>query len=86
MVSTSSYHQSYWGETQPDQNGRVITPAGAINHTDEELEFLAGLINQRTAWQIAGKKGVKDGRGYMDSAPGAYHPAAMPPTPRSGPR
>ncbi len=86
MVSTSSYHQSYWGETQPDQNGRVITPAGAINHTDEELEFLAGLINQRTAWQIAGKKGVKDGRGYMDSAPGAYHPAAMPLTPKSDAR
>jgi hypothetical protein len=78
LVSTSNYHQSYWGEVQPDQGGRVITPAGAINHTDEELEFLAGLINQRTAWQIAGRRGVKDGRGHMDSAPGVLHPAAVP--------
>jgi len=78
LVSTSNYHQSYWGEVQPDQGGRVITPAGAINHTDEELEFLAGLIAQRTAWQIAGRRGVKDGRGHMDSAPGVLHPAAVP--------
>jgi hypothetical protein len=32
----------------------------AINHTDEELEFLARLTNQRTAWQISGKKGTKN--------------------------
>jgi hypothetical protein len=29
------------------------------------LEFLAGLVNQRTAWQIAGRKGTKDGSGKM---------------------
>lgn len=85
VVSTSSYHQSFWAEARP-QAGRVIVPAGAINHTDEELEFLAGLIDQRTAWQIAGKKGVKDGRGYMDTAPGAVHPAAVPMVPVSGAR
>ncbi|MGS5086578.1 iron dicitrate transport regulator FecR [Hydrogenophaga sp. A37] len=86
VVSASSYHQSYWGEVQPDKDGRVITPAGAINHTDEELEFLAGLIDQRTTWQIAGKKGLKDGRGYLDSAPGVLHPAAVPLTPKSDAR
>ena len=47
----------------------------AINHTDEEMEFLARLINQRTAWQILGKKGVKDGMGYMESSPEQHHPA-----------
>ena len=38
--------------------------APAINHTDEELEFLARLIGERTAWQISGKKGTKGGAGY----------------------
>ena len=78
VVSQASYHQAFWGEPA-ERNGRFIRPATAINHTDEELEFLARLINQRTAWQIAGKKGVKDGKGYMDTQPGLLHPAmAMP--------
>ena len=77
-LSESSYHQSFWGEVDP-KGGRVITPADAINHTDEELEFLARLIDQRTAWQIAGKKGVKNGKGYMEDKPGQMHPAMMPP-------
>ena len=66
---------AFWGEVQPKE-GRLLTPARAINHTDEELEYLARLVNQRTAWQIAGKKGVKDGRGYMDEKPATAHPAA----------
>ena len=64
LVSQSVYHQSFWAEPAP-RNGRLLTPAGAINHTDEELEFLASLIGQRTAWQIAGRKGTKDGSGLM---------------------
>jgi hypothetical protein len=63
-VSRAEYHQAFWGEVEP-KNGRFLTPARAINHTDEELEFLAQLVNQRTAWQIAGRKGTKDGSGYM---------------------
>jgi len=63
-VSQSEYHQSFFGEAEPI-NGRYLTPSRAINHTDEELEFLARLVNQRTPWQIAGKKGEKDGSGYM---------------------
>ena len=59
-VSQSEYHQAFWGELAP-KNGKMLTPAKAINHTDEELEFLARLTNQRTAWQISGKKGTKDG-------------------------
>jgi hypothetical protein len=76
-VSQASYHQSFWGEVEP-KNGRYLTPANAINHTDEELEVLAALVNQRTAWQVAGRRGVKDGRGYMDAQPPAAHPAASP--------
>jgi hypothetical protein len=64
IVSQSEYHQSFFGEAEP-VGGRYLTPARAINHSDEELEFLARLVNQRTAWQIAGKKGEKDGSGYM---------------------
>lgn len=63
IVSVSDYHQAYWGEVSP-KDGRSLTPAKAINHTDEELEFLARLANQRTAWQISGKKGNKDAKGY----------------------
>jgi hypothetical protein len=72
-LSKADYHQAFWGEVQP-KDGMFLTPAKAINHTDEELEFLARLINQRTNWQIMGKKGVKDGKGYMDEAPNNKHP------------
>ena len=75
-LSVSSYHQAFWGEVQP-KGGRFLTPAPALNHTDEELEFLARLINQRTAWQIAGRTGVKDGRGYMETRPPEAHPASV---------
>lgn len=74
--SVSSYHQSFWGEVEP-KAGRFLTPAPALNHTDEELEFLAGLIDQKTAWQIAGRPGVKDGRGYMEQRPPEAHPAMV---------
>jgi hypothetical protein len=79
--SVSSYHQSFWGEVEP-RNGHYLTPASAINHTDEELEFLARLIGQQTAWEIAGKKGVKDGKGYMEDKPGQMHPAMTMPAKR----
>jgi len=72
-LSQSDYHQSFWAEVAP-RNGRLITPAGAINHTDEELEMVAALVNQPTRWQELGRKGVKDGAGYMD--PGRAHPLA----------
>ena len=64
IVSQSQYHQSFW--TQPD--GAPLVPAGAINHSDEELEFLAQLINERTAWQTMGRKGIKDGSGKINAA------------------
>jgi hypothetical protein len=76
-LSQADYHQAFWGEVAP-KDGRMLTSAKAINHTDEELEYLARLANQRTAWEILGRKGVKDGMGYMDSQPDATHPAAMP--------
>lgn len=64
QVSRAQYHQSFWADAEP-RNGRYLSPAQALNHTDEELEFLARLVDQRTAWQIAGRKGIKDGRGQM---------------------
>lgn len=73
-VSRADYHQSFWAEGAL-RNGRSLTPARAINHTDEEMEALAALIGQRTAWEIAGRKGVKDGMGYMDQRPPMQHPA-----------
>ncbi|HQR98451.1 MULTISPECIES: iron dicitrate transport regulator FecR [unclassified Polaromonas] len=64
LVSQADYHQSFWADAEP-KNGVFLTPAQALNHTDEELEFLARLIDQRTTWQIAGRKGNKDGSGKM---------------------
>jgi len=64
IASQASYHQSFWAEPAP-VNGRLITPARAINHTDEEMEFLAQLVGQRTAWQVAGQRGTRDGSGYL---------------------
>lgn len=64
QVSQAQYHQAFWADPEP-QNGRFLTPAQALNHTDEELEFLAGLVDQRTSWQLAGRKGTKDGSGKM---------------------
>lgn len=83
-LSRAEYHQSFWGEAEP-KGGKLLTPAKAINHTDEELEFLARLVDQRTAWQIAGKKGVLDGSGYMETKPGQGHPAAPTPAPAASP-
>lgn len=78
-LSESTYHQAFWGEVEQN-GGHFLTPAGAINHSDEEMEFLARLIGQQTAWQILGKKGVKDGRGFMQEMPADMHPAmSMPP-------
>ena len=76
VVSRAEYHQAFWGEVAA-KGGRMLTPAKAINHTDEELEYLARLTGQQTAWQIAGHKGVKDGKGYMEDKQGQMHPAEM---------
>jgi hypothetical protein len=73
-ISQADYHQAFWGEVEP-KNGRMLTPATALNHTDEELEMLAGLVNQQTAWQALGRRGVKDGKGYMEQMPVDAHPA-----------
>jgi hypothetical protein len=73
VVSDSKYHQSFWSEPTP-VGGRLLNQAQALNHTDEELEFLASLVGQRTAWEALGRKGIKDGAGYME--PGATHPLA----------
>ena len=63
-VSQSDYHQSFLAGTDA-QGAATRTSAGFLDHTDEELEFLARLISQRTYWQIAGRKGIPDGKGTM---------------------
>ncbi|RZL06422.1 MAG: iron dicitrate transport regulator FecR [Rubrivivax sp.] len=54
QLSRAEYHEGYFS------GGAGASPSiergPAINHTDAELEFLAGLVNQRTAWQITGRK------------------------------
>jgi hypothetical protein len=63
LTSVSDYHQAFWADRR-DGEEVVLSPAKAINHTDEELEFLARLVQQRTAWQISGKKGSKESAYY----------------------
>jgi hypothetical protein len=77
-LSQSSYHQAFWGEVAPGKKGRMLTAAPAINHSDEEVEFLARLVNQETAWQRLGTKGVKDGLGFMETRTDQTHPADIP--------
>ncbi|MDP2819992.1 MAG: iron dicitrate transport regulator FecR [Polaromonas sp.] len=64
-VSRADYHQAFWADPYPNPEGKFLTPASALNHSDEELEFLAGLVEQRTSWQLAGRKGSRDGSGSM---------------------
>lgn len=73
-TSIAEYHQAFWAETAP-REGRMLRPAPAINHTDEELEMLARLVGQRTAWQIKGRRGTKDAQGYPVEQPGTAAPA-----------
>ena len=63
ILYQSDYHKAYWAEVG-HREGAALTLAKAINHSDEELEFLARLVNQRTAWQIKGKKGPHSEPGY----------------------
>ena len=49
MESQALYHQSFWAEAEA-KNGSFLAPAKVIDHTDEEMEYLASLVNQRTAW------------------------------------
>ena len=71
----AQYHKAFWGEPSA-RNGRLLTPGPLLNHTDEELEYLAQLVNQRTAWQITGRKGEKDGSSYGGyGSPGSTDPS-----------
>lgn len=89
--SRAEYHQSFWGEAQP-KDGKLLTAAPPINHTDEELEMLAQLVDQRTAWQITGRKqkapasggGGGGGYGAAPAAAPAAPGAAPAPAPSSG--
>jgi len=76
IASRSDYHQSFWIDPQPASDGRQVRPARALNHTDDEIEMLAAIVNQPTSWQRLGRKGVRDGRGFLQERPESDHPAA----------
>lgn len=65
-LNKAVYHRAYWIETEATtKDGRLLVPAKALNHTDEEQEYLARLVAQRCTWQITGTKGSADGaEGY----------------------
>lgn len=55
VFCTSTYHEAFWAAAD-NSEGDALMPADSINPTDEELEFLARLINRKTAWQVTGEK------------------------------
>ena len=76
VTSRADYHQPFWSQRDPvDGAVQQLLPAPPMNHSDEELEVLARLVRQRTAWQVAGRTGLKDGLGQLDPVPGMQHPA-----------
>jgi hypothetical protein len=62
-LSQAEYHDAFWVDPSAPA-GAALRRAPAVNHTDEELEFLAQLVGQRTAWQISGRKGNGSHSGY----------------------
>jgi hypothetical protein len=62
VQSEANYHQAFWTEPEP-VNGAYLSPARLLNHTDEEVEYLAALVQQRTRWQETGVRGNKNPRG-----------------------
>ncbi len=77
VVSRSQYHQSFWSTPPAAKADMKLMPAKPINHLDKELEFLARLTDQKTNWQLMGKKGFGDGKGFMEDKPGQMHPAGV---------
>ena len=61
VVTESRYHTAFWIAPEGTGVANSIKSAKGINHTDEELEFLAMLAGQSTAWQIYGKPGAHGG-------------------------
>ena len=51
IVSTTDHHAAFWGEASP-KAGKSLTTGEMLNHTDAELEYLAQLVGQKTAWQL----------------------------------
>jgi hypothetical protein len=64
-LSRATYHQSWWAD--PSAGGAELAAAGAMNHTDAEMEMLAKLAGEQTAWQASGRKGSADGGSPMGS-------------------
>jgi hypothetical protein len=56
-VSASTYHEAFWAIPESSES-EALVPADSVHHNDKELEFLAGLISQKTAWQISSQKSM----------------------------
>ena len=51
----SDHHSAIWADPIIGRYGNIAS-ADTLNHSDRELEYLARLVGQRTAWQTYGKK------------------------------
>lgn len=62
-VSSTEHHEAFWAEPVP-KAGKFLFPGKMLNHSDDELEYLAKLVNQQTAWQISGGKNHRGVEAY----------------------
>jgi hypothetical protein len=51
----SSHHSAIWADPIIGRYGNIAS-ADTLNHSDQEMEYLARLVGQRTPWQTFGKK------------------------------
>ena len=50
---TADHHSAIWADPIIGRYGNIAS-ADTLNHSDKELEYLARLVGQRTAWQTGG--------------------------------
>ena len=72
LITTADYHDSYWVSPTAPKDGKIIWPTAPRNHTDEEIETLARLSAQNTAWANMPMDMRKQ---KMAEKSGAYTPA-----------
>ena len=62
-ISQSEYHQAYWGEVSTQRRPQPDARQSHQPHRRRTWNTWPAWSDQRTAWQISGKKGNKDGSG-----------------------
>ena len=76
LRSESEYHQSFWAEAHPKEGRRLVLPKPSTTPTRNGM--LAAWSSKRTAWQITGRKGSRDGSGKQSPMVATGRPKRAP--------